>query len=125
MGICSVKTVRFFEEGDDALHSCQTFFAGDVPPVYSGKDSHDAEAAAAGSDYIGIILRIYPVYMIPFGGKSAVGLGTFPKVEKGAALNGVHQGIVRELGTGGGCSAGLVFAGSCCQYQAEERNIER
>ena len=80
---------------------------GDVPPVYSGKDSHDAEAAAAGSDYIGIILRIYPVYMIPFGGKSAVGLGTFPKVEKGAALNGVHQGIVRELGTGGGWSAGL------------------
>lgn len=78
-----------------------------------------------GSDYIGIILRIYPVYMIPFGGKSAVGLGTFPKVEKGAALNGVHQGIVRELGTGGGWSAGLVFAGSCCQYQAEERNIER
>ena len=58
-------------------------------------------------------------------GKSAVGLGTFPKVEKGAALNGVHQGIVRELGTGGGWSAGLVFAGSCCQYQAEERNIER
>jgi beta-glucosidase len=51
--------------------------------------------------------------MIPFGGKSAVGLGTFPKVEKGAALNGVHQGIVRELGTGGGWSAGLVFAGSC------------
>ena len=123
--ICSVKAVCFFEEGNDTFHSCQTFFAGDVATVYSGKNSHNTETTAARSNYIGVVLRIYPVYMIPFGRKPAVGFGTLPKVEKGATLNGVHQGVIRKFGTGGGLSASLVLTRSCRHYEAEKHNIER
>ena len=65
--ISSVKAVGLLEKGDDALHACQSFFTGDIAAVYSGKDSHDAEAAATGSDYVGIVFWINAVYMITFG----------------------------------------------------------
>ena len=67
MRVGSMETVCLFEERNDAFHSCQSLFAGDVTAVDSGKDSHDAEAAAAGSDYIGIVFWINAVHMITFG----------------------------------------------------------
>ena len=85
-----MKTVGLFEEGDDTFHACQSFFAGDVAAVYTGKDSHDAEAAAAGGDHVGVILRIYAVYVITFGGKTAVGFCTFPEIKESPSLNGIH-----------------------------------
>ena len=67
MRVGSVETVCLFEERNDAFHSCQSLFAGDVTAVDSRKDSHDAEAAATGSDYVGIVFWINAVYMITFG----------------------------------------------------------
>ena len=101
VGVGSVETVCFFEERNDAFHPCPSLFAGDVAAVDSRKDSHDAETAAAGSDYIGIVFRIYAVHMIPFGSQTAIRFGTFPEIEESPSLNGVHQGVVRQ-GVGGG-----------------------
>ena len=91
-----MKAVGFLKEGDDTLHACQSLFTGDIAAVYSGKDSHDAEAAAAGSDDVGVVLRIYAVYMIAFGGKTAVRFRAFPEVEESPSLDGIHQGIIRQ-----------------------------
>ena len=95
MRVGSVETVCLFEERNDAFHSCQSLFAGDVTAVDSRKDSHDAEAAAAGSDYVGIVFWINAVHMITFGSQAAIRLGTFPEIKESPSLDGIHQGVVR------------------------------
>ena len=102
----TVETVSGFEEGDDFLHSFQPFLAGDIAAVYTGKYSHDAEAASTGRDYVLVVLRIDTVHVDAFACQSAVGLGTFPEVVEGTALYGVHQGIVAQpVFFGGGAFA--------------------
>ena len=106
MWVGTVETVSGFEEGDDFLHSFQPFLAGDIAAVYTGKDSHDAEAASTGRDYVLVVLRIDTVHVDAFACQSAVGLGTFPEVVEGTALYGVHQGIVAQpVFFGGGAFA--------------------
>ena len=79
MWVGTVETVSGFEEGDDFLHSFQPFLAGDIAAVYTGKYSHDAEAASTGRDYVLVVLRIDTVHVDAFACQSAVGLGTFPR----------------------------------------------
>ena len=52
VGVGAVKAVGGFEERNDAFHTCQAFFTGDVAPVDTGKHCHDAETAAAAKTFL-------------------------------------------------------------------------
>ena len=96
MRISAVKAVGCFEEGNYLFHPCQTFLAGDVATVDTGKQGHDAEAATAGGDDVLVVLGIYAVHVDAFACQAAVGFGAVPEVIEGAALHGVHQGVIAQ-----------------------------
>ena len=110
-GVGTVKAVGGFEERNDAFHTCQAFFTGDVAPVDTGKHCHDAETAAAGCHYVLVVFGIYAIHVDAFACQSAVGFGSVPEVIEGPALYGVQQGVVAQCS---GCTVGfLCTAGSC------------
>ena len=90
MRVCTVKTVGFLKEGNDTFHPGQSLFAGDIATIYPRKDSHDTKTAATGRDYIGVILGIYPVYMVTFGSQAAIRFRTFPEIKESSPLDSVH-----------------------------------
>lgn len=121
VGVGAVKAVGGFEERNDAFHTCQAFFTGDVAPVDTGKHCHDAETAAAGCHYVLVVFGIYAVHVDAFACQSAVGFGSVPEVIEGPVLYGVQQGVVAQCS---GCTVGfLCTAGSCKEQQQEKRDI--